>query len=94
MSIKGINTAGQSPARKLLTQLTKAFGGFPQQSCGVLNPRTFGSTFPHSLDHARASHIHARTDAISLRSSITYGENMYSFIVNGSGLSNAVLRLG
>ena len=34
--IKGINTAGQSPARKLLTQLTKACGGFPQQSCGSL----------------------------------------------------------
>ena len=51
--IKGINTAGQSPA-------PAACGGFPQQSCGVLNP-----SFPHSLDHARAS-----TVAISLRSSI------------------------
>jgi SAM-dependent methyltransferase len=53
--MKGINTAGQSPA-------PAAYGGFPQQSCGVLNP-----SFPHSLDHARAS-----TGAISLRSSIKH----------------------
>jgi hypothetical protein len=51
--IKGINTAGQSPA-------PAASGGFPQQSCGVLNP-----SVPHSLDHARAS-----TVAVSLHSSI------------------------
>jgi hypothetical protein len=51
--IKGINTAGQSPA-------PAAYGGFPRQSRGVLNP-----SFPHSLDYARAS-----TATISLRSSI------------------------
>ena len=60
LTIKSINTAGQSPA-------PAACGGFPQQSCGVLNP-----SFPHSLDHARAS-----TVAISLRSSITsHGSNL------------------
>ncbi|MDR2718112.1 MAG: hypothetical protein LBB89_08630 [Treponema sp.] len=36
------------------------------KSGGVLNPRTFGSAFPHSLGHVRAS-----TVATSLRSSIT-----------------------
>jgi hypothetical protein len=51
--IKGINIAGQSPA-------PAAYGGFPRQSHGVVNP-----SFPHSLDQARAS-----TVAISLRSSI------------------------
>ena len=48
---KWYNTAGQSPA-------PAAYGGFPQQSCGVLNP-----SFPHSLGHVRASHIYARTPA-------------------------------
>ena len=40
---KGYNTAGQSTA-------PAAYVGFPQQSCGVLNP-----SFPHSLGYVRAS---------------------------------------
>ena len=44
-SDKGYYTAGQSPA-------PAAYGGFPQQSCEVLNP-----SFPHSLGHARASTV-------------------------------------
>jgi hypothetical protein len=45
--MKGINTAGQA--------LHSAPTTPSAASCGILNPRAFGSTISHSLSHVRAS---------------------------------------
>jgi hypothetical protein len=57
--IKGINIAGQALDQKQISDLRPPAAA-SAASCGVLNP-----SFPHPLNHARAS-----TVAISLRSSI------------------------
>jgi hypothetical protein len=59
--IKGINTAGQALDQKQIRDLRPPAAA-SAASRGVLNP-----SFPHSLNHARAS-----TVAILLRSSIKY----------------------
>jgi carbonic anhydrase len=63
--IKGINTAGQALHQK---QIRNAFRRDlrPPAAASAASRRVLNPSFPHSLDHARAS-----TVAISLRSSIT-----------------------
>ena len=81
IAIKGINTAGLGFEKA--RPASAACGGFPQQSCGVLNP-----SFPHSLDHARAS-----TVAISLRSSIKPRKINAVVIAASTGGPMALCRL-
>jgi hypothetical protein len=68
--IKGINTARQALHQKQIRDLRPPAAA-SAASRGVLNP-----SFPHSLDHARAS-----TVAISLRSSMKFCKSI-PYLIN------------
>jgi pimeloyl-ACP methyl ester carboxylesterase len=87
--IKGINTAGQSPAP---AAIEPGFaGGFPQQSAnqrfgGVLNP-----SVPHSLDHARASAVAASLHSLINATGAASAER--PAVVAGSSLGAGIAEM-